>query len=86
MDPVDRTRIQELWSKDKINIICATVAFGMGNLIFQTPLYRTSIFGCSILIGQIVGINKPDVRFVIHHSLPKSIEGYHQVYLITEVS
>jgi ATP-dependent DNA helicase RecQ len=49
----DRQTIQENWIQNKIQVICATNAFGMG-------------------------IDKPDVRFVVHIDLPETLEAYFQ--------
>jgi ATP-dependent DNA helicase RecQ len=53
METDDRTRAQDDFQAGKVDVVCATVAFGMG-------------------------IDKPDIRYVLHRDMPRSIEGYYQ--------
>ena len=79
--------MQAEWTNGDVPIIVATIAFGMGacgdehldRAAARGWGARTRVAGCKVLRPTAhAGINKADVRFVLHFSLPKSLEGYLQ--------
>jgi hypothetical protein len=76
MEPADREYVHFAWQRGEVRVVVATVAFGMGAAT-NTPVFRNEIT-YNKFPPFLLGVNKPDVRFVIHFSLSKSLSSFYQ--------
>jgi bloom syndrome protein len=76
LDAFERKRRHHDWSLGKISVLCATIAV---SLKLEQFLHDELLLVNSLLSFQFgMGIDKPDVRYVMHYSMPKSITHYYQ--------
>jgi superfamily II DNA helicase RecQ len=91
VEPLQRQRVHHRWVSGHIKVVVATNAFGLGQqaCVHITPAREhrrmmLSAFGSRTGLCLYVnslsraGINKPDVRFVLHHTVPQGVESYYQ--------